>query len=206
MEIIVLTDECGKKELQTKKSLANYTVVNTFQQLREHKTADALLILTDKYAVSDLQQLPPIPVFIHLVNQTLYNLNLTDNFIRINAWPTFIQRDCWEVAGNEHLVKKVFETLGWKFTMVSDTPGMVAARIVAMIINEAYFAFGENVSTKEDIDTAMKLGTNYPYGPFEWTSKIGLDNITSLLIELTKVDTLYKPAPALLDEFSKLNN
>ncbi len=45
---------------------------------------------------------------------------------------------------------------------------------MAMIINEAWHALAEEVSTKNEIDTAMKLGTNYPYGPFEWAEKIGL--------------------------------
>ncbi len=200
MGIIVFTNESGKDELQKKKSLVEYTVVEKFRQMLDYEIAEAFLILTDQYTVSDLKQLPPIPVIIHSVNKTLSDLQLANNFIRINAWPTFLQRDNWEVVGDEQVVKKVLDALGWKFTIVADKPGMVAARIVAMIINEAYFAFGENVSTKEEIDTAMKLGTNYPYGPFEWASKIGLDNITSLLIELSMENTLYKLAPALQQE------
>ena len=51
--------------------------------------------------------------------------------------------------------------------MGPDIPGFISARVVSMIINEAYFALEEEVSSKEEIDTAMKLGTNYPYGPFD---------------------------------------
>ena len=40
-----------------------------------------------------------------------------------------------------------------------------------------FLQLGENVSTRDEIDTAMKLGTNYPFGPFEWAEKIGLKNI-----------------------------
>src|ERR1700710_2457559 len=47
-------------------------------------------------------------------------------------------------------------------------------RVVAMIINEAYYALDAGVSSKESIDLAMKLGTGYPYGPFEWADRIGL--------------------------------
>ena len=57
---------------------------------------------------------------------------------------------------------------------VKDEPGFVSARIVAMMINEAYFTWEAGTSTKEEIDIAMKLGTGYPYGPFEWGEKIGL--------------------------------
>jgi 3-hydroxybutyryl-CoA dehydrogenase len=69
-----------------------------------------------------------------------------------------------------------------------------------MIINEAYFALEENVSTKEEIDIAMKLGTNYPYGPFEWCKKIGLKNIAALLAELSQTEKRYQPARLLLKE------
>ena len=66
-----------------------------------------------------------------------------------------------------------------------DDYGFIAARIIAMIINEAYYALQENVSTKQQIDIAMKLGTNYPYGPFEWSEKIGIEKIYLLLKKLS---------------------
>jgi 3-hydroxybutyryl-CoA dehydrogenase len=59
---------------------------------------------------------------------------------------------------------------------------------------------GEHVSSKEEIDIAMKLGANYPRGPFEWASIIGLKNIYTLLKALEKLNNLYKPAPALEKE------
>jgi 3-hydroxybutyryl-CoA dehydrogenase len=73
-------------------------------------------------------------------------------------------------------------------------PGFITARVIAMIINEAWFALEEGVSTKEEIDTAMKLGTNYPYGPFEWGKEIGLKNIHALLDKLSKLNPRYSPA------------
>jgi 3-hydroxybutyryl-CoA dehydrogenase len=54
-----------------------------------------------------------------------------------------------------------------------------------MIVNEAFIALKEGVSTKEEIDIAMKLGTNYPYGPFEWAEKIGTERIKNLLSKLS---------------------
>jgi 3-hydroxybutyryl-CoA dehydrogenase len=83
---------------------------------------------------------------------------------------------------------------------VPDVPGFIAPRVVTMIINEAYFALAENVSTKTEIDLAMKLGTNYPFGPFEWAEKIGLKNIAELLGTLSRVNKRYEPAPLLLNE------
>ena len=83
---------------------------------------------------------------------------------------------------------------------LADDYGFIAARIIAMIINEAYYALEENVSTKEQIDIAMKLGTNYPYGPFEWSEKIGLKNILSLLQKLSKQNNRYTISSLLVHE------
>ena len=82
---------------------------------------------------------------------------------------------------------------------------MIAARVIAMVVNEAYFALGDGVSTKSSIDTAMKLGTNYPYGPFEWSEKIGLKKIYALLNKLNETDSRYIPAPNLQKEASQNN-
>jgi 3-hydroxybutyryl-CoA dehydrogenase len=50
-----------------------------------------------------------------------------------------------------------------------------------MIINEAYYTSEEGTALREDIDLAMKLGTNYPYGPFEWAKRIGTNQVIKLL-------------------------
>jgi 3-hydroxybutyryl-CoA dehydrogenase len=47
----------------------------------------------------------------------------------------------------------------------------------------------------------MKSGTNYPYGPFEWSEKIGVANILNLLEKLAKKEERYSPAPALKNFF-----
>ena len=89
--------------------------------------------------------------------------------------------------------------------MVADEPGFISARVIAMIINEAYFALGDDISSKTEIDIAMKLGTNYPYGPFEWAELIGEENILSLLQKLAETDTRYQPAALLIAEANKKN-
>jgi 3-hydroxybutyryl-CoA dehydrogenase len=57
----------------------------------------------------------------------------------------------------------------------------VFSRPLIAILNEAAFAFDDGVATKADIDTAMRLGTNYPRGPWEWIAKIGVENCRRLL-------------------------
>jgi 3-hydroxybutyryl-CoA dehydrogenase len=88
-------------------------------------------------------------------------------------------------------------SVGIETVLAADEIGMISPRVVSMIINEAFFAINEEVSTKEEINTAMKLGTNYPFGPFEWCDKIGLNNVKILLAELAKNDLRYTIAPAL---------
>jgi 3-hydroxybutyryl-CoA dehydrogenase len=57
----------------------------------------------------------------------------------------------------------------------------VFSRALIAILNEAALAFDDCVATKADIDTAMRLGTNYPRGPWEWVAKIGVENCRRLL-------------------------
>ena len=57
----------------------------------------------------------------------------------------------------------------------------IFARILAAIINEAVQLLDEGVATRQDIDTAMRLGTNYPHGPLEWADRIGLANCRATL-------------------------
>ncbi len=71
--------------------------------------------------------------------------------------------------------------LGWEYESVKASAGLVTPRTVAMIINEAYFTAEEGTASREDIDVSMKLGTNYPFGPFEWCSRIGIRNVYEVL-------------------------
>jgi 3-hydroxybutyryl-CoA dehydrogenase len=74
----------------------------------------------------------------------------------------------------------------------------VQLRILACIINEAYYALGEGVATAADIDTAMRLGTNYPRGPLAWGEVLGLDVVRSTLRGLQTMDPArYALAPRL---------
>jgi 3-hydroxybutyryl-CoA dehydrogenase len=129
------------------------------------------------------------------------------HFIRINGWPGFLSRSVIECAlstdENKKETEKLFSYFNKKVMWVPDAPGFVSARVVAMIVNEAYFALGEGVSTREEIDTAMKLGTNYPHGPFEWATKIGIKNICTLLMAMGKINPRYHPCGELIKEANK---
>ena len=62
----------------------------------------------------------------------------------------------------------------------------IFSRVLIGIINEAMWAEKDGVASAEDIDTALKLGTNYPKGPFEWTEQIGMDHVQELLVSLNE--------------------
>jgi 3-hydroxybutyryl-CoA dehydrogenase len=80
----------------------------------------------------------------------------------------------------------------------SEPPENVALRVISCIINEAYLALSEGVATAEDIDRAMKLGANYPKGPFEWTNEFGPNHILQTLDSLrTSHGEAYLAAPTL---------
>ena len=73
--------------------------------------------------------------------------------------------------------------------LVADTPGLVVARTVAMLINEACDAVLQGVCTPEGADAAMKLGVNYPAGPFEWLARWSVPGVVALVDAL---DTHYR--------------
>lgn len=161
--------------------------------------ADAYFILKDivNFSLVDKEK----PVVINAVTETLQSLLLPANVSRINAWPGFLKRSSWEIAGNiSTWLQTIMTAINKQIIPVKDEPGLVSARIIAMLINEAYFALEEGVSSKEEIDIAMQLGTNYPHGPFAWAAKIGVQNICSLLLVLQQRDSSYAPAALLQKE------
>ena len=80
----------------------------------------------------------------------------------------------------------------------AEPPEGVALRIISCIVNEAFLALSEGVATAQDIDRAMKLGANYPKGPFEWAGEIGAHAILETLDSLRRTHgDAYLAAPSL---------
>ena len=100
-----------------------------------------------------------------------------------------------EATAAKNCEEKARRIFGDRILFVKDIPGLVNPRIISMIINEACFTLGAGTSSRAEIDTAMKLGTGYPLGPFEWGEKIGMDRVSALLKALAAGDELYVAAP-----------
>ncbi len=75
----------------------------------------------------------------------------------------------------------------------------IAARILATLVNEASSAVADGVASPHAVDTAMRLGTNYPHGPLEWGERIGLDHVVHSLDALHAAvpDGRYRVTPLL---------
>jgi len=210
MRLVVLTNEQLKEELLSN-GVSDYCKIdwiNSPKELLSHTDADAVIDLLFEYSgydVSHLNNYLTKPVFVNSMNKTITEIGLP--FIRINAWPGFLKRNIAEVSiadeVNKNKAEKILSLLNRKAEWVPDVKGFISPRIVSMIINEAYFTLEENVSTKEEIDIAMKLGTNYPFGPFDWSKKIGLKKIAGLLKELSITEKRYQPSSLLLKEAAK---
>ena len=80
-----------------------------------------------------------------------------------------------------------------------DSPGFVTTRAIGVLINEAAWMLSEGVSTREEIDTAYKLGFHHPMGPFELADLVGLDTLLAILDVLWDGfrDPKYRACPLL---------
>src|SRR5450432_872578 len=216
MKIAAVGNEGSRRALASKKFNpgVEWAWVESIDLLGRHP--DAVLyadfdFTADEARIGQLSRLPG-PVLIHSVIHDLSGIEAISgsgrSFIRINGWPGLLEREPCELAVKDETavttVGSLFTSLGWPCRFVPDIPGMISGPILATIINEAWFTLQDGVSTKQEIDEAMRLGTHYPFGPFEWGRRIGLDAIVELLSVLAMGNDRYIPAEALKEELQKV--
>ena len=200
MKVAVIASEKALAEIKSIGEHVHWIPLASPDDLSQHPDMDALINLEENAAEQDYSKVT-LPVFINSVCYTLKEKKHPNHVVRFNGWNGFVQRNSWELSGRlteGHVA--VMNLLNRPYVLVPDEPGFISARIIAMIINEAFFAKGEQVSTEDEIDIAMKLGTNYPKGPFEWMREIGIREVCCLLEILAQTDVRYKVSPQLLKE------
>ncbi|MBZ0204605.1 MAG: 3-hydroxybutyryl-CoA dehydrogenase [Ignavibacteria bacterium] len=129
-----------------------------------------------------------------------------ERLIGIGLYDTFSIAKRIEIAPSKITDDKILKNAenflseaGINYSIVPDRVGLIFPRIVSMIINEAVQVFSELIASKEDIDTAMKLGTNYPFGPLEWADRLGIELVCNILAGLQRDfgEDRYRPHPLL---------
>jgi 3-hydroxybutyryl-CoA dehydrogenase len=95
-----------------------------------------------------------------------------------------------ESASDEalELGQELFASIGKGVMLVEDSPALFLGRVVGSIVNEAVTVVHEDVATPDDVDTAMRLGTNYPIGPIAWGREIGGARIARILQRLADAE------------------
>lgn len=217
MQILVIGNEDHLNECRAKFGDHRYILEGDHREAERYVSGSDLvfdfMIDEEPFQVEIYSDKSGATVFVNTAKISLAELsNLSDHSLKaqlfgFNGLPTFVNRDVLEVSllkeEDKPKLDEVCRKLNTSYLLVDDRVGMVTPRIVGMIINEAYYTAQEGTATREDIDQAMRLGTNYPFGPFEWCRRIGVKHVYELL-EAVYEDThdeRYKICPLLKKEY-----
>ena len=167
--------------------------------------------ITSEHSHGSLYALnPDAVILVNSVKTTLKELcgqfGWQQHVIGFNGLPGMFNRPLLELAVDhtgEAVVQELCDQLGTGFRLVHDRIGMVTPRVVCMIINEAFYTVQEGTANQHDIDLAMKLGTNYPAGPFEMLGSIGVKNVYQILDALYQAtgESRYRVCPLLKEQY-----
>ncbi|CAN5134642.1 hypothetical protein BH09BAC3_BH09BAC3_28400 [soil metagenome] len=217
MEIVIIGGASQLKEAQSKFGDAHHYSLFPDHQSTEPilKNADVVfdfLIGDSPSQVNLYKPFHSLVVFLDATHLSLSSLNIKDFKCILFGFcglATFLNREILEVSlqsrDQEQELKRICKTLNTSFLVVADKVGLVTPRVICMIINEAYYTVEQGTAMKEDIDKAMKLGTNYPFGPFEWCEKIGKRSVATFLESLHRStgDNRYQVSKLLKSESLK---
>ena len=170
----------------------NFPIEKKVENLRaiEEKSSSAIPVFTSSLCVSVSEQAAKSRYPSRLIGIGLYNT--FSKAKRIEIAPSKItDSDILKNAEN------FLSAAGISYSIVPDKVGLIFPRVVSLIINEAAQVYSEQIASKEDIDTAMKLGTNYPIGPLDWADRIGIETVYEILSALQRDfgEDRYRPHP-----------
>jgi 3-hydroxybutyryl-CoA dehydrogenase len=103
-------------------------------------------------------------------------------------------------AATVEAARAIFAAQAIPTFVIADSPGFVAPRVVACIVNLACEMAQQGIAAPEDIDVAVRLGLGYPAGPFEWGERLGARRVLEVLqgLHATFGDQRYRPSPWLV--------
>jgi 3-hydroxybutyryl-CoA dehydrogenase len=217
MKILIVGESHHAEECKAKLGTSHsYSAMEDHLQIRKQFGSHDLIfdfLIDEEPEEFEQYTLSKSTVFLNTAKMSLGELShqvgneMKCTIFGFNGLPTFFNRNILEVSVLKQTdvtnLEKVCKELNTDYLVVDDRVGLVTPRVICMIINEAYYTVQEGTASREDIDTAMKLGTNYPFGPFEWCQRIGVRHVYELLAAVyddTK-DERYKICPLLKKEY-----
>ncbi|OGX82919.1 hypothetical protein BEN47_18045 [Hymenobacter lapidarius] len=151
-----------------------------------------------------------LPVFVEIQTESTADIQRFDvanaataTYFGFCGLPTLLNRPLLEVSltheADREKLAATCAALGTDYRVVEDRVGLVTPRVVCQIINEACFTLQEGTASMQDIDLGMRLGTNYPRGPFAWANAIGVERVYAVLEAMwhDTHDERYKVCPLL---------
>jgi len=119
------------------------------------------------------------------LEETVISLDLCLDFEKSSRIVLAPASDCPEKALQESV--GLFQSLGKQVSVLKDIPGMVLARTVAMLANEASLLVQEEVADAAGVNLAMRKGANYPKGTLEWAEQWGFSSVVETLENLREI-------------------
>lgn len=129
----------------------------------------------------------------HTPNTVLIDLALDYN--KATRLAIAVASQCDPSATNSAI--GLLQAAGYSVSQLHDIPGLILMRTVAMLANEAADAVNQGVCDASAVDTAMRLGVNYPCGPLAWADAIGLEKVSAVLSHLAQTygEDRYRTSP-----------
>jgi 3-hydroxybutyryl-CoA dehydrogenase len=122
-------------------------------------------------------------------------IDLALNYHKATRLAVAVASQCDPAAANAAI--GLLQAAGFAVSVLQDVPGLIVMRTVAMLANEASDAVYQGVCDASAVDTAMRLGVNYPCGPLEWANTLGLEKVSTVLRHLadTYGEDRYRTSP-----------